>query len=241
MFLEVQDLVSGYFEDMDILHGVSVRAEKDKITCVLGPNGSGKTTLLKTIYGFLKPKQGTVLYDDEDITNSSPHAMLRRGISYIPQESGLFPHLTVEENLLLGGWTIRRKRETIMQRIQDLYGKFPFLQKRRASKAGFLSGGQQKILEICKGLVVDPTLMLVDEPTAGLAPIASAEVYETLETLAREGRTLLLVDQNVRKATLLSDYVYFLELGRNKLQGPREEFERRLEEMISLWGFHRTT
>ncbi len=241
MFLEVEALVSGYFEDMDILHGVSLRANKEKITVVLGPNGSGKTTLLKTIYGFLKPKSGRVLYNGEDITGASPHAMLRRGISYIPQESGLFHYLTVEENLMLGGWTIRRRKNTVMQRIQELYDKFPFLERRRSTKAGYLSGGQQKILEICKGLVVDPILMLVDEPTAGLAPIASAEVYDTLEGLAGEGRTILLVDQNVRKATLLSDYVYFLELGRNKLEGPREEFEKRLEEMISLWGFHRTT
>ena len=239
MSLKVENITSGYYKDIHVLHNVSLEARPKTVTCVIGPNGSGKSTLLKTIYGFLKPRKGRIIHNDEDITGLDPYAMLHRGIAYIPQERGIFPYLTVAENLKVGGWPLRKDKAKLEAKIQELSEKFPLLREKRRVKAGLLSGGQQKLLEICKALIAEPSMLLVDEPSSGLSPIVSKEIYDILESIAREGRTILLVDQNVRKAITMSHYVYVLELGRNKLQGSREEFELKLKDMVELWGFRK--
>jgi len=235
MSLQVNDLVAGYTRFLDILHGVNIKTQKSKITCILGPNGCGKTTLLKTIYGFLKPKSGSVLYDGEDITGTKPYHLLEKGIAYVLQRRSVFPQLTVQENLEVGVWSIRRDREKTKAGIDYVYERFPNLAKRKKVNAGLLSGGEQRMLEIGRALILHPKTLLLDEPSAGLAPKVVKEVYAKIAELKDEEMTILLVDQNVRLAVSLADYIYIMELGRNKTEGNREYFEKDMKEMIKDW------
>ncbi|MCZ0937879.1 MAG: ABC transporter ATP-binding protein [Caldilineaceae bacterium] len=223
--LAVNDLYVGYYRDLNILQGVAMQAEGGKITTVLGANGVGKSTLLKAIYGFLRPNQGQIHLDDEDIVNVPTHERINMGISYIPQQPGVFRFMSVEENLELGAWTFKNDKSRIKRKLEENYDRFPDLAPRRRSNAGELSGGMQRMVEIGRTLMTDPKLILVDEPTAGLAKLLSEEVYQMLVDLRdRDGLTILLVDQEIRSALKIADYVYVLELGRNKFQGPAEEF-----------------
>lgn len=237
MSLEVKNVTAGYYEDIDILHEVSIRAEKSRITSIVGPNGAGKSTLLKTIFGFLKPKKGKILYNDEDITGFAPHLLLEKGIAYVPQHRSTFPHMTVEENLMLGGWIIRNNRKLIKERLWEMYNMFPNLKEKRKIGAGFLSGGELRMLDIAKALFVNPEVILVDEPTAGLAPKYFDSVYNRLEALSKkEGKTVLLVDQNIKLAIELADYVYVLQMGKNQVEGSKEEFKTgRIRDIIREW------
>ena len=223
--LAVNDLYVGYYRDLNILQGVAMQAEGGKITTVLGANGVGKSTLLKAIYGFLRPNQGQIRLGDEDIINVPTHERINMGISYIPQQPGVFRFMSVEENLELGAWTFKNDKSRIKRKLEENYDRFPDLAPRRRSNAGELSGGMQRMVEIGRTLMTDPKLILVDEPTAGLAKLLSEEVYQMLVDLRdRDGLTILLVDQEIRSALKIADYVYVLELGRNKFQGPAEEF-----------------
>ncbi len=235
--LRVENLSSGYHRDINVLTGVSIQVEEGKITSVLGPNGSGKSTLLKTIYGYLKPFSGRVIYNGEDITGLPPHRMIRKGIAYISQEHGIFHSLTVEENLKSGLWIFRRNKEKILEILEEIYERFPVLREKKNLKAGFMSGGEQKILQFSIALLTNPTLILIDEPTAGLSPVLSDEVYEILRSIKREGKTILLVEQNLRKAIEVSDYIYVLELGNVKFGASKEEFQKELKQILSMWGF----
>ncbi len=238
MSLEVKDLYVGYYRDIAILQGVSLAAQEGKITTLIGPNGVGKSTLLKTIYGFLTPFRGSIITRGEEITGIAPHLLVYKGISYIPQRRNVFPYLTVEENLVLGAWTFRQDRTRIGQVLEENYARFPDLREKRRQKAGTLSGGQQRMVELGRALMVSPTTLLVDEPTAGLAPKVASEIYYKLRALnEEEGKTILLVDQNIRQALRISDYVYVFELGKNKEEGPRERFETDLRELIKDWLF----
>jgi branched-chain amino acid transport system ATP-binding protein len=223
--LEINDLYVGYYKDLNILQGVSLRARQAQITAVLGPNGVGKSTLLKSIFGFIKPQRGEVRFAGQDIAGTPAHHLVHLGISYIPQRQSVFPQMTVEENLELGAWSFRHDAARIRQKIEANYERFPILQGRRRSPAGELSGGMQRMVELGRVLMTDPKLILVDEPTAGLAVMLAREVYDLLVQLKEEGITILLVDQNIRQAIKIADYVYVLELGRNRHEGPREEFE----------------
>jgi len=223
--LEVRDLYVGYYKDLHILQGVSITAEKGKLTAILGANGVGKSTLLKAIYGFLKPASGDVRLDGHSLIGVPTYKRIEMGISYIPQQPSVFPWMTVEENLELGAWTFRRDKARIKRKLEENYERFPVLKERRKSKAGELSGGQQRMVELGRTLMTDPKVILVDEPTAGLAKLLSQEVYEMLVRLRdEEGMTIVLVDQEIRQALRIADYVYVLELGRNKIDGPAEEF-----------------
>jgi branched-chain amino acid transport system ATP-binding protein len=223
--LEVRDLWVGYYEDLHILQGVSVTAQTGNITTILGANGVGKSTLLKAIYGFLSPASGEVIFDGENIIGTPTYERINLGISYIPQQPGIFPWMTVEENLELGAWTFKNDRARIERKIEENYERFPILKDRRKSPAGELSGGMQRMVEVSRTLMTDPDLILVDEPTAGLAKLLSQEVYEMLTDLREnEGMTIILVDQDIRQALKIADYVYVLELGRNRFDGPVEEF-----------------
>lgn len=224
--LEIKDLYVGYYADLHILRGLNLKAENGKLTAILGANGVGKSTLLKAIYGFLKPHSGQILLDDQDVTGTPTHELINRGISYIPQQPGVFKHMSVRENLMMGAWTFKNDKARMEEKIEENYHRFPILREKQHEHAGNLSGGQQRMVEIGRTLMTDPQVILVDEPTAGLAKLLSEEVYRMLVDLRdEEGLTILLVDQEIREALKIADYVYVLELGRNKFEGPAEEFD----------------
>ena len=233
--LSAHNIVAGYVDEIDILQNVSIDVEQERITSVIGPNGSGKSTLMRVICGFLEPKSGQVSWDGADLTGRPSHDMAGLGICYLPQERTVFPHLTVEQNIRLGGWTFRGDKARIGSELERVYGLFPLMRERRRSRAGDLSGGMQKILEVARGLMIGPRILVCDEPTVGLAPIIAREVYDTLERLRADGLTILLVDQNVREAIRVGDHVYVLEVGRNKVNGTKSEFETDLHGMIKDW------
>ena len=204
---------------------LSLTAQTGKLTTILGANGVGKSTLLKAVYGFLKPHSGQVLLNGDDVTGTATHRLIDLGISYIPQQPGVFKHMSVRENLMLGAWTFQKDKKRIDSKIEDNFNRFPILREKQHDHAGSLSGGQQRMVEIGRTLMTDPEVILVDEPTAGLAKLLSEEVYEMLVNLRdEEGLTILLVDQEIREALKIADYVYVLELGRNKFEGPPSEF-----------------
>jgi len=233
--LSAHNIVAGYVDEIDILQNVSVDVQEQQITSVIGPNGSGKSTLMRVICGFLTPKSGQVLWDDTDLTGRQSHTMAGLGICYLPQERTVYPHLTVEQNIYLGSWTFRRDKARIRHELARVYDLFPMMQERRKSKAGDLSGGMQKILEVARGMMIRPEILICDEPTVGLAPIIAKEVYDTIEHLKAGGLTILLVDQNVREAIRIGDQIYVLEVGQNKVNGTRAEFETNQHEMIKDW------
>ena len=233
--LSAHNIVAGYVDEIDILQNVSVDVQEQQITSVIGPNGSGKSTLMRVICGFLTPKSGQVLWDDTDLTGRQSHTMAGLGICYLPQERTVYPHLTVEQNIYLGGWTFRRDKARIRHELSRVYDLFPMIQERRKSKAGNLSGGMQKILEVARGMMIRPEILICDEPTVGLAPIIAKEVYDTIERLKADGLTILLVDQNVREAIRIGDQIYVLEVGQNKVNGTRAEFEANQHDMIKDW------
>jgi branched-chain amino acid transport system ATP-binding protein len=235
--LEVKDLYVGYYRDLNILQGVSITAEGGKITTVLGANGVGKSTMLKAIYGFLKPNAGEILLEGKNVRGVPTHKRIDMGISYIPQQPGIFRWMTVEENLELGAWTFRRNKTRMRRKMEENYERFPALSDRRRSQAGELSGGMQRMLELGRTLMTDPKVILVDEPTAGLAKMLSEEVYEMLVNLRdQDGMTIILVDQEIRQALKIADYVYVLELGRNKFEGPVEEFTDPQDLKKAFWA-----
>ena len=224
--LEIQDLYVGYYEDLHILRGLELTAQTGKLTAILGANGVGKSTLLKAIYGFLKPHSGVVLLNGQDVTGTPTHKLIDLGISYIPQQPGVFKHMSVRENLMMGAWTFQNDKGRMEKKIEENYQRFPILREKQREQAGNLSGGQQRMVEIGRTLMTDPEVILVDEPTAGLAKMLSEEVYRMLVDLRdKEGLTILLVDQEIREALKIADYVYVLELGRNKFEGPASEFD----------------
>jgi branched-chain amino acid transport system ATP-binding protein len=232
--LQVKEVYAGYYRDINILQGVDITAQETKLTSIIGTNGVGKSTLLKTIYGFLKPNKGSIFWQDQDITGADPYKMPKMGLTYIPQRRNVFPEMTVEENMRLGAWTFRGEKERIRKKLEDNYDRFPILRERRKQRAGNFSGGQQRMVELGRAMMIDPKLMLVDEPTAGLAPLVSMEIYDKLVELKGEGITIVLVDQNIKQAIEVSDYVYALALGKNMTEGPREDFDN-LKEQIKEW------
>ena len=235
--LEIKDLYVGYYRDLNILQDISLQAEQGMITTVLGANGVGKSTLLKAIYGFLKPNSGEILLEGRGIGGVPTHKLIEMGISYIPQQPGIFRWMTVEENLELGAWTFRRDKRRIRRKLEENYERFPAIKDRTRSQAGELSGGMQRMVELGRTLMTDPKIILVDEPTAGLAKLLSEEVYQMLVDLRdKDGMTIILVDQEIRQALKIADYVYVLELGRNKFDGPVEEFTDPQDLKKAFWA-----
>jgi ABC-type branched-subunit amino acid transport system ATPase component len=188
--LSVQGVTSGYVKGIEILNDVSLDIEEDTITGIIGPNGAGKSTLLKTIFGFLHPSQGKIVFNRREIQTLSPFQLKQFGISYVPQDINTFPRLTVEENLMLGAWTFKKQRKLLKQRLGEIYDFFPILGTKRGEKATFLSGGELQMLAIGKEVMTTPKLLLVDEPSAGLAPMLVSEIYAFLElkTLRKPSR-----------------------------------------------------
>jgi branched-chain amino acid transport system ATP-binding protein len=188
------------------------------VVSIIGPNGAGKSTVFKTLFGLLPARQGRVTLDGENVTNQSPSDLLRRGMAYVPQGRNVFPLMTVEENLRLGAYTRPRSAE-LEAEIERLYETFPVLRESRRRRAGDLSGGQQQMLEMARALLLKPRLILLDEPTLGLAPLVFKEIFRIVESLRRLGQTILMVEQNAAKALEISDYAYVLELGQNRYEG----------------------
>lgn len=224
--LEMRDLYVGYYKDLNILQGLDIHVQRNQITAVLGANGVGKSTALRAAFGFLRPNSGDILLHGESILNVPTYERILKGLAYIPQQPGVFKDMSVEENLELGGWTFRRDKKQVREKIEANYERFPVLKEKRKQITGELSGGQQRMVEIGRTLMADPKVLLVDEPTAGLSKMLSEEVYGMLTALTdQEDITILLVDQEIRHALKIADYVYVLELGRNKYEGQASEFE----------------
>lgn len=215
--LEVRDLHAGYGK-LEILKGVSLDVTSGQVVSIIGPNGAGKSTVFKTLFGLLPARQGRVTLDGENVTNRAPADLLRRGMAYVPQGRNVFPLMTVEENLRLGAYTRPRSAE-LEAEIERLYETFPVLRESRRRRAGDLSGGQQQMLEMARALLLRPRLILLDEPTLGLAPLVFKEIFRIVESLRRLGQTILMVEQNAAKALEISDYAYVLELGQNRYEG----------------------
>jgi len=221
--LEVQDIYSGYQADFDIIKGVSLHVEPGEVVCVIGPNGAGKSTVFKALYGFLNVRQGRVLFDDRDITNIRPQEALKAGITIVPQLRSVFPDMTVAENLEMGMY-LERDKKRIKQRIAYILELFPRLAERKNQKAGTMSGGEQRMLEIGRALMWEPKLVLMDEPSAGLAPLITKMIFQGIDRLNKEiGLTVLMIEQNARQGLEISDRGYVLELGQNSYEGTGKE------------------
>jgi len=233
--LEVQDLEVEYFADIRVLRGLSLTAPEAQITSIVGPNGAGKSTLLKTIYGYLQPRAGRVFFNGLEITGAAPYTLLEQGLAFVPQDRTIFPDLTVHENLEMGAWLLRRQGPRLKAAIDGLYQRFPVLAQKRKERAKTLSGGQQRLLEMGRALLTSPQVLLIDEPTVGLAPLVVNEIYRIIQDFRRSGMTILLVDQNVRRALELADYVYVLELGAVKEHAPKAQFLEREEVLRALY------
>ncbi|MDR5702268.1 MAG: ATP-binding cassette domain-containing protein [Armatimonadota bacterium] len=233
--LEAEHITAGYIEDVDVLQEVSVRVIQGSITGMIGLNGAGKSTFVKTVFGFLKPKKGRILLEKDDITGIEPHILIRKGLWYLPQESSLFPHLTIEDNLLIPTRVIGLRSYEIRDRLEHVYTRFPELKANRKRHAGDLSGGQQKILEFAKVLMVKPRLLFIDEPTVGISPKIAAEIYTMIQQFLGEGTSVFLIDHNLRKLVDLTDYVYVMSLGRIVAEGPSSQFQDSLKEQVQRW------
>ena len=218
--IEFDDVVAGY-KDFMILNNLSFQVRKGSITLLLGPNGAGKSTVLKTLFGLLKPRQGKIRLDGQDITGHTQTDLLARGIAFVPQGRNLFPQLTVWQNLELGGITLGAR--TTHERIPEVLDLFPRVKERIHSQASALSGGEQKQLEIGRALLLRPKVLLIDEPSIGLSPIVVQDVFKLLKRLASEGTTVLMVEQNVKSALKISENAIALESGRLVLHKPAGE------------------
>lgn len=218
MMLKVEEITAGYSE-LDILHRVSIQVANGQIVCVIGPNGAGKSTLLKSIFGILRPRNGRVILKDEDITALRPDRVARKGISYVPQVNNVFPSLTIQENLEMGAFI---RDDDYSQRLEEVYKLFPLLKERKKQKAGQLSGGQRQMVAMGRALMVDPQILLLDEPSAGLAPIFVDGIFEKIKEINATGVAIMIVEQNAREALKMSHHGYVLAMGRNVLDDEGE-------------------
>jgi branched-chain amino acid transport system ATP-binding protein len=216
--LQARDIVTGY-GDAEIIHGASIHVDSEEVVCIIGPNGAGKSTLMKAVFGLIPCWKGTVTYDERDITDLRPDEITRQGMCYVPQTDNVFPNLTVEENLEMGAYILDDVPEDQLEEVYDL---FPILRERRNQRAGSMSGGQQQMLAMGRALMVDPGLLLVDEPSAGLAPDLVDEVFEKIMDINAAGTAILMVEQNAKKALRRADRGYVLEMGENRFEDTGE-------------------
>jgi branched-chain amino acid transport system ATP-binding protein len=234
--IEISGLRVAYESDVEILRGIDLKGASDSMTAIIGPNGAGKSTLLKGIAGVAPVTGGQVHLGDERAEGLPTVKLVEAGISFVPQESSVFGQMTVAENLRLGGWHRRRERDWLERRVRECGELFESIRPHLDRKAGDLSGGQQKLVEIARGLVGEPRLLLLDEPTAGLSPVMVREVYRELARLKeRRSVTVLLVEQNVREALEVADHVYVLAMGQNDTDGSAADITGRLETIVRNW------
>jgi neutral amino acid transport system ATP-binding protein len=219
--LVTEALVAGYVPEVDILNGVDVVVEPGEMVTIVGPNGAGKSTLIKAIVGLLRPREGRVLFRGEEITGGRPHTIVAKGIGYVPQRDNVFPSMTVEENLELG--TVSRPGVDSRDRARAMFELFPRLADRRRQAAGTLSGGERQMLAMARTLMPEPDVLLLDEPSAGLSPISVDAIFEKIREINGRGVTILMVEQNARRALAMSNRGYVLDVGRNRFAGRGDE------------------
>jgi ABC-type branched-subunit amino acid transport system ATPase component len=217
--LETEDVVAGYVSEVDVLTGVSIEVAEGEIVTVIGPNGAGKSTLIKTVFGLLRPRRGRILFRGEDIVGRAPHTITRLGMSYVPQLDNVFPSLSVEENLDMGSLDRQRTRE----QTERMYELFPRLGERRRQATGTMSGGERQMVAMARALMPDPQVLLLDEPSAGLAPALVEAIFEKIAEINQTGVTIVMVEQNARRALAMSHRGYVLDLGANRFEGPGQE------------------
>jgi branched-chain amino acid transport system ATP-binding protein len=213
--LTVRDLVTTYGK-IEALKGVSLQVREGSITCVLGPNGAGKTTLMMTIAGVLRPREGTIAFRGEPIAALSPHAIVARGVALVPENRLVFPHMSVLENLHAGAY---QRKDPYQNDLDKIFARFPRLKERASQDAGTLSGGEQQMLAVARALMSRPKLLLMDEPSLGLAPLVVEEIFRTIAELHRDGTTILLVEQNAHMALKVAQHFYLIEQGRVTFSG----------------------
>ncbi len=211
--LKAENITAGYTE-LDILQDVRLKVEPNQIVSIIGPNGAGKSTLLKSIFGILKPRKGHIFLKSEEITGLKPNKVARKGISYVPQVSNVFPSLTIQENMEMGAFI---RTDDFSKRIDEVYDLFPTLREKRKQKAGQLSGGQRQMVAMGRALMLDPLLLLLDEPSAGLAPLLVSTIFEKIVEINQTGVSMAIVEQNAKEALNMADYGYVLAMGRNVL------------------------
>jgi branched-chain amino acid transport system ATP-binding protein len=218
--LECNGIAAGYVKGLNILQGVDLVVNKGEIVSIIGPNGAGKSTLLKAIMGLINISAGRFYINGIEKTNIPTHKIVKEGIGYVPQVANVFPSLTIEENLEIGLWTVGIEKK---QKLAEIFDNFEILKSRKKDKAGNLSGGQRQILALARALITSPTILLLDEPSAGLSPVAINEVFNSIKAINDSGVSMLLVEQNAKRALSFSDRGYVLDQGRNAYQGKGKE------------------
>jgi branched-chain amino acid transport system ATP-binding protein len=218
--LEIRDLTAGYGKS-EVLHGVSMEVAAGEIVTMVGANGAGKSTSLRSVFGLTDIRKGAVHFRGQDITGMRPHHLVTLGLALVPQERSIFPSLTVHENLEMGGFTLHG--DGLRERIAKVFARFPLLKERLRQKAGTLSGGERQMLAIGRGLMTDPELLMLDEPSLGLAPRIVEAVFEQIQLIHESGTTIFLVEQNARRALSIADRAYVLELGKIRYHGGGQE------------------
>ncbi len=214
--LRLESVTAGY-TDENIIHEVTLKVEKGEIVSIIGPNGSGKSTLMKSVFGLTRMRGGRIRFLGQDVTGKRPDELVRLGLAYVPQERNVFSSLTVKENLEMGGVSLAGEME---ERLEGVLELFPRLAERLGQRAGTLSGGEQKMLAVGRAMVTRPSLLMLDEPSAALSPKVMGQLFAEIEEINRRGVTILMVEQNARRALAISDRGYILEMGRNRFQGP---------------------
>ena len=217
--LATDGVIAGYVPEVDILNGVSITVSEGEIVTIVGPNGAGKSTLIKTIFGLLTPREGTVRFRGEEIGGRRPHDITRLGLSYVPQLDNVFPSLNVEENLEMGSLD----SSTMREQMDRMYELFPRLGERKTQAAGTMSGGERQMVAMARALMPDPEVLLLDEPSAGLAPAFVEAIFEKVEDVNRAGVTIVMVEQNAKRALAMSHRGYVLDLGQDRFEGPGQE------------------
>lgn len=214
--LRLESVTAGY-TDENIIHEVTLEVEEGEIVSIIGPNGSGKSTLMKSVFGLTRMRGGRVRFQGQDVTGKRPDELVRLGLAYVPQEKNVFSSLTVKENLEMGGVSLAGEMD---ERLESVLELFPKLAERLGQMAGTLSGGEQKMLAVGRAMVTRPSLLMLDEPSAALSPKVMGQLFAEIEEINRMGVTILMVEQNARRALAISDRGYILEMGRNRFQGP---------------------
>ncbi|HQQ36463.1 MAG TPA: ABC transporter ATP-binding protein [Methanothrix sp.] len=214
--LRLESVTAGY-TDENIIHEVTLEVEEGEIVSIIGPNGSGKSTLMKSVFGLTRMRGGRIRFLGQDVTGKRPDELVRLGLAYVPQERNVFSSLTVKENLEMGGVSLAGEME---ERLEGVLELFPRLAERLGQRAGTLSGGEQKMLAVGRAMVTRPSLLMLDEPSAALSPKVMGQLFAEIEEINRRGVTILMVEQNARRALAISDRGYILEMGRNRFQGP---------------------
>jgi branched-chain amino acid transport system ATP-binding protein len=220
--LELHELTSGYGYGPDILNGVTLNVEAGRSYCIIGPNGAGKSTLLKTVAGLLRPRQGQVLFDGSPIGGTRPDLVLATGVCYVPQDRSLFPEMSVRENLVMGAF-LETDKAVVAERMDRVFSMFPVLQNRLNQRAGTMSGGEQQMLALGRALMIEPRLLMIDEPSLGLAPQVADQIFEIIGRLAALDITLLLVEQNVLSGLAFTDWAFLLDLGELRIEAPSDQ------------------